>query len=89
MNLRRVAASLVAFQLLALGLYPAPLVLWNDPATQGNPAVRLFFEHLLFWAIGIVIIIAPVIAVATPSIALRDSFHTSSRRTARHARRLL
>ena len=61
---RRVAVLLIAIQLVVLGVYPAPLVLWNDPATRLNPAVRQFFDELLFWVIGFVMIIAPVIAVA-------------------------
>lgn len=61
---RRVAAFLIAIQFVALGLYPAALVLWNDPVTRMNPAVRQFGDQLLFWVIGVVIIIAPVIAFA-------------------------
>ncbi len=55
---------LIAIQLVVLGVYPAPLVLGNDPATRLNPAVRQFFDELAFWVIGFVMIIAPVIVVA-------------------------
>ena len=61
---RRVAAILIALQLIALGLYPASAILSKDPATINNYAVRLFFDELLFWVIGVVIIIVPVIAFA-------------------------
>jgi hypothetical protein len=59
---RRLAAVVIATQLIGLGLYPAPVILSHDPATMNNPAVRQFFDELLFWVIGVVIIIAPVIA---------------------------
>ena len=64
LTVRRAAAILVALQLIAFGLYPAPVILSHDPATANNPAVRQFFDELLFWVIGVVIIIAPVVAFA-------------------------
>jgi 4-amino-4-deoxy-L-arabinose transferase-like glycosyltransferase len=61
---RRIAGILVAIQLIGLGLYPAPVILLRDPATANNPAVRQFFDELLFWIVGAVMIIAPVVAFA-------------------------
>ena len=61
---RRAAAIFIAIQLIGLGLFPAPLILSNDPATASNYAVRLFFDELLFWVIGVVIIIVPVVLFA-------------------------
>lgn len=61
---RRAAAVVFAVQLIALGLFPAPIILSKDLTTQDNPAVRQFFDELMFWVVGAVAIVAPVVLFA-------------------------
>ena len=78
-TLRRAAAILIAIQLIGLGLYPAPSILSHDPATMNNPAVRQFFDELLFWVIGVVIIIVPVVLFANAFGQLFDETWADAR----------
>jgi hypothetical protein len=51
----------VAALLVILGLYPGPLILFQDPAWRGNAVVRQLADQRIYWVVGLVIVIGPAI----------------------------
>ena len=61
---RRAATVAIAVLLLVLGLYPAPSVLFQDPAWRIHPIVRELVDEPAFWIAGTFVIVGPAIVLA-------------------------
>jgi hypothetical protein len=54
----------IAALLVILGIYPGPNILFQDPAWRGSVAVRQFADERIFWVVGLVVILVPVMLIA-------------------------